>query len=179
MEINNDEKNYKIYCCIKCIYIGSISVNQDKVNAGIRNRIVNTFRNFISFTTLRRESLDKKIKVKVPSNLVHKANELSRRNIMVGVNIDNFDDDTFKNIKINKNYWYLQKRDANGESVNIISISKPKIFGIDEEIVHHKYVNENGVVITFFERGLPNWVSGGKLKERVKNKPVLLKVKKH
>ena len=146
--------------------IGSFSINEHKANAGMKNRIVTAFRSLNCFRCLKGEPLNKNIKAKVPKGLTHQANELYGRNIISGVGIDDFD--TSNVTPINSNNWYLQRVNSKGDKVTIVSKDRPEIFGIVNDTVHQTYIKNNGEEVTVFHKGIPNWIPGNDLKNKIK-----------
>ena len=146
--------------------LGSVSINEYKANAGMKNRIMTTLRNLNCFSCLKGESLNKNINAKVPKNLRSKANELYGRNVLSGVGIDDFDTSNIKDL--NSNNWYLQRVNSKGNKITVVAKEKPEIFGIINETVHQKYTNSNGEEVTVFHKGIPNWISGSDLKNKIK-----------
>ena len=154
--------------------ITTMGVNGKIANAGIRSRISGFFRNINCLSCLRKESLNKGVKVKVAKGLTGKVNDLYGRKLISGVDVRNFDVEGID--KFNKNNWYLQRVNSKGEKVTLTATEKPVIFGIVGETVHQKYTKENGNEVTVFHTGIPNWIPGDKLKDKVKASRVKNKV---
>ena len=161
------------YIIASSVFImGSFVVNGDRANANIKNRIFSFFRNMNCINCLRRESLDKDIKVKVPSSLVPKANVLSREGIRLGVDIKDFDETNITRFR--NDHWYLQRRKQDGTRVTIVSLNKPKVIGISDDTVHVKYKDRSGKDSIIFHQGIPNWIKGEDIKNKLRDRRIFI-----
>lgn len=161
------------YIIASTVFImGSFVVNGDRANAGMRNRIVSFFRNLSCSNCLRREPLDRDIKVKVPSNLRAKANQLSRTGLRLGEDINGFDETNIRTFR--NHHWYLQRRKQDGTSVTIVSLNKPKIIGINDDTVYVKYKDTSGKDAIIFHQGVPNWIKGEDIKNKLRDRRIFI-----
>ena len=155
------------YIIVSSVFIiGSFGVNGDKANASIRHRIMQAFRNMNCFSCLRTPPLNKEIKVKVKSKFIRQANNLSDNGITLGVPLKDFNEKAIRHYRDNR--WYLQRRNSNGDTTTIIASSKPTVTDIKDGNVQVKYKNTAGEDVTVYHRGLPNWVSGKDIKQRLR-----------
>lgn len=143
------------YIVVPSVFIlGSFAVNVNKANATVRGRSgAGLVRNI---SCLVRLSSD--IKIKVPPRYKAQANALHDNDNVVGVGLRNFNKGVIKNYSEEK--WYLQKLNANGDTVTLVANGRPKVTNISGENVEVKYKNENNqdVVVTY--KGFPNWHHG-------------------
>ena len=151
--------------------IGSFGVNGIQANAGMRSRISGFFRNLNLLSNVRRERINENIKVEVPRKLVPQANYLHRRDLRLGVGIDDFDETQIRSF--HNHHWYLQRRTENGEKITTVSISRPKIKDISGSLVKETYIDRGGSKNNISHHGLPNWHKGSDIKNRLQNNPFL------
>lgn len=151
---------------VKCIVASSVFIIGSGTNVnkakGIRNRLISIFR-IISF----RNGLNSNIKLNISSSLVNKANDLFSKNIEIGLGIDEFDPKAIEVIK-SKN-WYLQRKNHLGDLLTLVSKTKPKITDIDGKgNVKVEYRDINNKKVTAYHIGLPRWLSGVDIKNKLK-----------
>ena len=87
-----------------------------------------------------------------------------------GAGLQDFDEPDFV---INKNKWYLQYTDDQGDDVTLVSLLRPRVLSSSDGVEVDEFIDENNVHQQVVHNGIGNWIRGSAILEEFEHRSIV------